>query len=58
METSSIVFNSKHLSKVCIQHFSPFDIKSNVQLAKKKKQTKIEGTIVKGDFIIGISFEE
>lgn len=40
-----------------IQHFSPFDIKLNVQLVKKKK-TKIGGTIVKGDFIIGISFEE
>lgn len=37
METSSIVFNSKRLSKVCIQYFSPFDIKSNVQLVKKKK---------------------
>lgn len=39
-----------------IQHFSPFDIKLNVQLVKKKP--KIGGTIVKSDFIIGISFQE
>lgn len=50
-------FNSEHLSKVCIQYFSPFDIKLNVQLVKKK-HPKIGGTIVKGDFIIGISFQE
>lgn len=45
METSSIVFNSKHLSKVCIQHFSPFDIKSNVQLAKKKTKLRLKAQL-------------